>query len=597
MILMDSVLSDTISSNRSSISFTPFIDKLIDQGFFCPTIISSGPYTDAATRSLYTGMHGLDFGGYYFQLNKCPTNNYKVFKDLGYETYGFYYPYYLHGDSIKNSIDHSIYLSGILFESIWDGKLKYYADLKKKRNLSEYEYILLKGIFDIVFQSWTSFYSDIIENNETKILIARLLKGVDTVVLLEQLIAEKQKYSNNPNEYIDSILEMGYQHPLASLEKIDASNFVDKCFLKKNVYKRHKEFFRFSKNLCYRTNKKNNRISKKKAFVGLLNAIKKLNIREARYLINYIRCLYAIPELKKTSLGKKWKNIASAGSQITALESILSSRSQDKPFYVSMHFLESHHAISFFSYDSDDTELIDNEIDYIDKTAKSIPQSFKGNLAYYYSLLYTDYCIKRLYDYLSETGLIKNTVVMLFADHGTSYTYDPIRKNMVNTFHRENYNVPMIIWKSNSSFKLIKKDSYYESKDMLPTLLTLLGFSTPFEMSGSSITNNTSKNAIAITEYMGPGCPDMENREVWISARDFNYVLGCKIRLDEQLDKRHIACIYDCVNDPDELNNIYDSPTAIEKTKYLFDAINNRLMSLKQNHCDFVMKVENNKAI
>lgn len=591
MILMDSVLSNTISNNECPVSVTPFIDQLMKDGFFTPTIISSGPYTDAATKSLYSGTKGLNNGGYYFQMNSSPTNHYKVFKELGYETYGFYYPYYLNGEGILKNIDHSIYLSGILFESIWDGKLKYYSDLLKNKTISEFDYLMLEHIFDIVFQAWGSFYSTILSDFESRVLIEKLIQGINVNELKNNLDNQKSLFLKNKRKYITEVLELGYGHPIATLEKIDASKFVDKHFVKTKIYKKHSSFFRFSSKICYKCNKKNLSFSRKKALDGIVRVFKKGSIREARYYINYLRCLYSIAELKKASLSKKWKNIASAGSQISAFSKILKNRSSDKPFFASMHFLESHHSISFFSYDLVDENEIDNEIEYIESVARTIPDSFKGNLSYYYSLIYTDYCVKKLFDALKDSGLLNSTTVVLFADHGTSYTYSPIRTNMVNTFHRENYNVPMIIYGPSINGRVLKNKSYYESIDMMPTILDILGEKIPTEMDGKSILANNESNRIVITEYMGPGCPDMQKREIWISARDFNYTIGCKVKLGSSIERDNIYCIYDTTIDKDELRNYATDETYLPKTNYLLDAIKHRLLEIENDYNTYLSKL------
>ena len=90
---VDSVMWDCIGTNRAKVSPTPFIDSLKQEGLVANKLYSHGPYTDAATRSLFTGRNCLDDYGYYFKLNTSPITHYKLFHDAGYETYDFHYPY------------------------------------------------------------------------------------------------------------------------------------------------------------------------------------------------------------------------------------------------------------------------------------------------------------------------------------------------------------------------------------------------------------------------------------------------------------------------------------------------------------------------
>lgn len=78
--------------NRAYVSPTPFLDSLRSESLVTTKLYSYAPYTDAATRSLFTGRNCLDDYGYFFRTNTSPINHYKAFHDLGYETYDFNYP-------------------------------------------------------------------------------------------------------------------------------------------------------------------------------------------------------------------------------------------------------------------------------------------------------------------------------------------------------------------------------------------------------------------------------------------------------------------------------------------------------------------------
>ena len=171
-VLLDSVAWDAISTHRTKISVTPFLDSLAKESITATNLYSQGPYTDAATKSLYTGRNCLDDFAYYSKLNSSPTNHFKVFHENGYETFGFYYPYYMIGSGIKKYIDHSIYTSKFAFVSEWGGIFSYYFDIKKTRNLNDNEYLLLIDHFTLLFDVWKSFYYDILDNPSSSILIS-----------------------------------------------------------------------------------------------------------------------------------------------------------------------------------------------------------------------------------------------------------------------------------------------------------------------------------------------------------------------------------------------------------------------------------------
>lgn len=122
---------------------TPFLDSLRSESLVTTKLYSYAPYTDAATRSLFTGRNCLDDYGYFFRTNTSPINHYKAFHDLGYETYDFNYPFYIIGDKQNENIDHRCYNSSFYFPSEWGGVYKYYSGIYKK----EYDIILHLYLF------------------------------------------------------------------------------------------------------------------------------------------------------------------------------------------------------------------------------------------------------------------------------------------------------------------------------------------------------------------------------------------------------------------------------------------------------------------
>ena len=153
----------------------------------------------------------------------------------------------------------------------------------------------------------------------------------------------------------------------------------------------------------------------------------------------------------------------------------------------------------------------------------------------------TNESIVKSWDYaLEKRGLLDNTNIVLVSDHGTSYSFDPVRTRVVNTFHKENYNIPLLVWGKNISRDMagIYEDVYC-SDDVLPTLCDILDIEKPSAFTGKSILKNESAREYVITEYMGPGVPDMLNREAWLSCRTKNYVIAYKHKLDGKFDEKN----------------------------------------------------------
>ena len=582
MILADSVISDCLGNGRTEGSSTPFIDNLINDGVYAKNVYSCGPYTDAATKALYTGEPTLDNYGYYYQINNAKCNMYEIFHNAGYETYGFYYPYYLISSNIKKYIDHSVYLSGMVFSSIWNGKLSFYAEIQKIRKLSATEYHLVKRLLNIQFEAWENFYIDILNYKDSRVIIESNTSIPQIQRALSQIMKEKRKFILSPRTYIDDVLKMGMNHRLATINCVNMDKTINKHYIK-NIYSKNSTLFIKAAKIEKKRNLANNKFSLTKAMKGMRAFLLNHEINELRYSINFIRCLYAVEEMKKSSLNDGWQLIASARKQIDGLISILNNRKNTTPFFASVHFLEAHNPVSCFSYDIMNESYTNEEMEALDKTISSCGEKFAGNITYQMSLSYIDLCVKKLYSYLQGSGLLYNTTILLVADHGSSFSYYPLRKQVVNTFHTENYKTPMILWNLEGHIKKKDENHLWSAIDVLPTLLHGVGVPIPSTMKGFDIVTNDEGRQYVITEYMGPGCPDMLEREVWISARDDSYVVGVRQRIDQKFMIDNITTVYYLENDPDEKHNLVQSNYKIDEIQYLLDAIRNRFEEIQRN--------------
>jgi len=555
-ILVDSVYSGCIGTKKTTLSSTPFIDSMLEHAFYSPNFYSFGPYTDAATKGLYCANRTLSDYGYFFGINSSDTNHFRAFKELGYETYGFYYPYYLIGSSVEKYIDHSIYTTGFKYISVWNGKLEYYAKIKQKRKLSDLEYTLLIRCMELVFECWISFYSNINNQEMSDTIIKEISNESLNGSGKDGLLKQYNLFNTDRKKYINDVLDLGMQHPLAKVNEYDYGRKEDLNFVAQ-IYDEFHGFFKKLKktNIC--RNVKNNPISLKKSLKTVYTSIKNREKGDLRYIANYGMLLLETNLMQERSIKPQWQDLASLDKQIKVMFDCLDRRNdQENPFYISLHALEPHHNISFFSYDCFDMGQINEELKYLEPLIDECGSRFKGSLIYQLSLRYVDLCIKNLVERLEERKLADNTTIMLVSDHGTSYSFDPVRTHVVNTFHKENYNVPLMIWSKNiAAEKKMQYDGFYTSADVFPTLFDVVGLVPPKQFTGESMLRNIKGEGYIITEYMGPGVPDMLNREVWMSARNSNYVIAYRFRLNQRFDENEPVAVYNLQSDNEEINN------------------------------------------
>lgn len=573
-ILVDSVFSGCIGKNRTNASSTPFIDSLVSDSLVSKNVYSYGPYTDAATKGLYCGNKTLDDYGYYFGINSSDYNHYRVFKENNYETVGIYYPYYLISSKTHQYIDHSIYNSGFIFGSVWFGKLKHYSTRKKSGELSEIDYRVIEKFMVMLFDCWILFYSDV-KDGRSRYIVDRIKDhSFDGFEILKK---EKKIFEDDPKSYIDSVLESGMNHTLAKINDYDSDKIVLRDFVKKE-FKKYRKFHRQIQRIELRNNIKDTTKVLKLLIQSLSNDDRDgLGIR---LFENWIMSMFGNFFVKYSSGKKMWQTEASMMNQLYAALDFIDHRdpSDERPFYISIHAEEPHNRLAYFTYDLPDEELVEEEISYLQTLVDNVGEDFKGHLIYQLSLGYIDLCVKRLFSELNKRGLLTNTTIMLTADHGSSYSLNPLRKSMVNNFFVENYRTPLLIWNSDTSQPWKKHYlGKYQGENVFPTLCDIIGIKKPDLWIGKSILDNPDGIEYVITEYMGPGCPDMINRDVWMSVQNNKYIVAIRAKINCTIDKTDIVEIYDVESDPYQLVNLvkrdYDKSEVLSLLRILGDRL------------------------
>ena len=582
-ILVDSVIADYFGTKRCKISPTPFIDTLKKEGVVANNMYAHGPYTDAATKSLYTGRNCLDDYAFYFRLESAPSNHYKVFHDAGYETYGLYYPYYIIGPKVKADIDHTYYSAGFIFKSEWFEIYQNYSQLIKHRDLTPVEFLLLKKRTKLMLDSWKLYYEEVIHNPQSIQMIKSIYKDFDFTQGLNIIKEELTEFNKDNKSYIYRLLSEGLNHRLALLDNFDVDSEIDRDKLHA-IYKEYNSFFSKAEKLNRKANLWKHMPSLKRCLYGISKSIKSKSLEEVKFLANYWCLINDIKLFKKHSDLKPWQDLPSARTQIDFASKILEERSNnEKPFYMSLHFLDTHNYVSFFSYDnlSKINEELSLLVSYLDK----IGSNFDGALSYILAVRYVDFCIELFCDKLKKLGIWDNTTIMILADHGSSYSFSPLHGPRTNTFDDENYHVPFII--RSPGFKGVVYSDYYNSKDMFPTLFDIVGIDKPNSFIGHSMLDRTNiPQDFVMTEYTGSGCPDVLQRKLWFSIRDKKYIVGYKVGLTDSFENGELT-VYDLSNDP---YGFYNVSHKIDRSKieYLMVHIKKRYEQVKNDTEKFI---------
>lgn len=196
------------------------------------------------------------------------------------------------------------------------------------------------------------------------------------------------------------------------------------------------------------------------------------------------------------------------------------------------------------------------------------PKEMRQAIAHYMGQVrYVDDSVGRVMDYLNESGLLQNTVVLFFSDHGELLGNRGMT-HKIPVFYDCLTRIPAILYHP-EKYHGIRFRGLVEEVDLTPTLLDLLGVDVPPTMVGKSICTAldagiydefrdnvlceagggapTCKEAIPGLKLLAPHVPTSFGPGAML--REGN--LKLTIYYDDQCE------LYDLSSDPKELNNLY----------------------------------------
>jgi arylsulfatase A-like enzyme len=183
--------------------------------------------------------------------------------------------------------------------------------------------------------------------------------------------------------------------------------------------------------------------------------------------------------------------------------------------------------------------------------------------AYYACISYTDAQIGRLLDSLHQLDLIRNTIIVLWGDHGWHLS----EKGMwaKGTLFEVSGRGPLIIADPRISSAGETSPRVVQYLDMFPTLVELCGLPAPSWLEGESL------------------APLLRNpRSQWskpaYTVQTRNWFIGRSVRTErwrytEWDEGRRGAALYDHESDPHEMQNLVKDPTQAETVRVLSELL------------------------
>lgn len=543
LIVIDSLYYDKTILSSNHPSTMPFLDKLRSEGITCTNMFSEAPYTEAALVSLLCGVDTLKKGGYIRKLYGKETIM-ETFKNNGYDTFcncvqPLVYPSYSY-----RGLTHEYYNICYDFKTLWSYRLDFYS---KKYISGDLDNKTLNVVIDLLqdnFKMWIKFLKQLKDNKKETSFIYKYVDISDVTNTIDLVNMEYNEFKSDKLAYTKKLLNSGKEHPLFKIKTYELSKRLTNEETNK-LYERYKKIIRklFFKNMYY--NLKNNKLvlKPKNEYKGLLKA--------------YINAVYNRFMFKKIRNDEETRKAApSMDTTFNHFENWLLARKDNKPYFAYLHVDDCHSPEIFYTYDTNDFNKLDDEFAAIDNYMKRIPKKYYGNMSYDVSLQYADICLKRLYDFLDENKMLDNVNIFICADHGSSYSFAPYRSNYVNNVHRENYNMPFVIWNNELKHRVVS--GFYNTKDIPATIIDMNNLKIPKEYDGMSILKNKSRNYVLIENVCG-GCPDYNLRDFMLGVRNKNYLVVMNLNAYKSFEDGNIISVYDLKIDKSELYNLKET--------------------------------------
>lgn len=515
-IVLDSITNDQLFNYINSDDKAPFLNKLRKKSITGDKMYSQAPYTEAALMCLLGSIDTLDDGGY---MEKFKNKNTIIdeFNKNGYKTffptyYPSIYPSYMDYGASEIS-----YIEKFTFSHLWDYRFKHFRDLYLNNETTNDENMMLEDMLEDNLNAWIKLLKLLNEKKQNTVMMNDCIshKNIDQTII--EVYDELNKFKQDKEKYLNELFLKEEEHLLF---KIANHNYIDKINnedFRKWVIDNYKETFKKIKNKQLKTNLKTAKIPLSKMLRNLndMHCIKGL-IAGYKNLILDKDIMDRINN--KFDLFKQQRSFRTV-AELT-LKWIEENKDGEAPWMAYVHVDDAHYPENFFTYDTDNKEIIKDEFKKINNFLDKLPKKYCGTIASDLSLLYCDSIIEMIFEYLEKNELLKNTSVVITADHGFSYYFNPIREKYVISSYKENYNVPFIIYDNNIKHKNI--EGFLCTKDIPATVLDLAGIKIPEYFKGKSLINFEGRD-YATVEYMGGGCPDLKRRPIILGIRNNNY--------------------------------------------------------------------------
>lgn len=576
-IVIDSVTNDIMFNKPNSKKIAPFLNELRNKSISGDKMYSEAPYTEAALMSLLASVDTMDNGGYMERLknSKCVL---EVFKSNGYKTFfNNYYPSIYPSFMVKGYEERK-YIEGFQFAHIWEYRLKYFSDIYFKDKITDDEYKMLIEMLEDNLKAWIDYLEKVKTGNEETSMLNENIDTRNIEESIKELKKEYKKFVVNKKEYLIQIFTKQEEHPLYKIPNYKMCDKIHNNEIRQKIIDENYNTFKRIDKLNRKFNLKNNRFPINKFLRTIIN---RDFVTSKGLLAGYKNSI--IDKDLYDRINKNFDEFKVQRSFNTVSEELFKwiKDNKNSKWMSYVHVDDAHFPENFFTYDTDNINIVKEEFKKINKYLDELPKNYKGSIAYDLSLLYCDGIIKKIFNFLEKEKILDDTAIIITADHGFSYYFSPVREKYVISSYKENYNVPFIVYSKELKKKMV--NNYCSTKDIPATLLDLVNIAIPKDFKGKSLIKYDGKE-YATLEYMGGGCPDIKRRPIKLGVRTDNYSVVMDICLDKKFAATAVKEIYDLKKDPLENHNLVNNKKTKQKIQFELNKLEERYNELKEEY-------------
>lgn len=569
---------DSLNFSRlknSDDTLMPYLDQLSKQGVCCENMFSQAPYTEAAVMDIYCGQNVLDKGGYLKRFKYAKKTIFEAMKENGYITYYNSYQPQCYPSTLRRGIDYVYYNVGFDLGALWSYRLYHYSSLLNDGELTEDDKNNLIDIFDDNFEEWLLFVRNLMDDDESCSLIRGNDRDYNPQVVYSQVENEYSQYNDNKLEYIYSVLRKGLNHPIYKIPAYVQNNKIKDRSKLNEITELFKPLLKDIRRLDLKLNVANNQGFTRGIFRKFKEFCKKPSKTSYK---NFLKSLYIVANVLVDldiyqRIGDNLDEFKNAPSAKMHIDHYIkwATRNNTEPHFACIHVDDIHNPEEFFTYDSEDLDLLKREKESAQDYLNHIRKDYKGSITHDLSLKYIDSVIKYLVDAMKAKNIFDNTIICITADHGFSFAGYPLRDSFVTNLYLENYRVPFVVVNSGLPAKRI--DKICITKDIPSTIIDIAEQKSDPSFVGHSILSDYQYERSMI-EYCGGGCPDLTRRELKIASFDSHYFVGSLCSLKDDFEWTKVTEVYDLIKDPYQLNNIRQTVDKDTISKYYYDIKN-----------------------